>query len=99
MPGDLTHESFAACLNQKCRVQPDSGTLEMELIECRKLSPGGKTNQGHREPFSLIFRGPRAPILPQRIYRFDFAQLGPLEIFIVPIGPDESGMRYEAIFT
>jgi hypothetical protein len=27
------------------------------------------------------------------------AQLGAMEIFLVPIGPDEGGMRYEAIFT
>jgi hypothetical protein len=37
--------------------------------------------------------------LPQRIYRLEHAALDPLEIFIVPIGPDAEGMRYQAVFT
>ncbi|MDX6508976.1 MAG: hypothetical protein QOG81_728, partial [Gaiellaceae bacterium] len=37
--------------------------------------------------------------LPQQIYRFDHDELGTLEIFIVPIGTDEGGVRYEAVFT
>jgi len=36
--------------------------------------------------------------LPQRMYNFDLGQLGSFDIFIVPIGPDSSGMRYEAVF-
>jgi hypothetical protein len=97
MIAGLTHEAFAKCLNQKCQLHHGLVKLEMELIECRKLGAPGP-NQGQREPFALLFRGPRGPILPQRTYQFDFGQLGTLEIFIVPIGPDESGMQYEAIF-
>ena len=52
-----------------------------------------------RVPFSLLFLGPRDPILPQRIYRFDDEQLGAFEMFIVPIGRDDRGVEYEAIFT
>jgi hypothetical protein len=47
----------------------------------------------------LLFRGPRTPVLPQRIYRLEHAVMGPLEIFLVPIGPDAEGMRYQAVFT
>lgn len=36
--------------------------------------------------------------LPQATYRIENANLGVLEVFLVPIGPDESGMRYEATF-
>ena len=84
-------------MNQTCQVHLGSNSLEMQLVECRKLSIPGRSD-GSREPFALLFRGPKTPVLPQRMYRFDFEQLGAVEIFIVPIGPDDFGMQYEAIF-
>lgn len=52
-----------------------------------------------RLPFTLTFHGNhRGGYLPQQIWHFDHDVLGPLEIFIVPIGPDSEGMRYEAVF-
>jgi hypothetical protein len=32
------------------------------------------------------------------MYELDFGELGLLEMFIVPIGPEGDGMRYEAVF-
>jgi hypothetical protein len=54
---------------------------------------------GGRQPFSLIFRGPREPLLPQAIYPLAHASLGVLEIFIVPIARDAESVSYQAIFT
>jgi Domain of unknown function (DUF6916) len=48
--------------------------------------------------FSVVFRGPREPVLPQAIYRVGHEQMGVLEIFLVPLGPDEDGIGYEAVF-
>lgn len=93
---DLTYEVFAKLVNQKFSLVHDSGKLEVELIECKIA--GARAPAGHREPFSLIFRGPAQPLLPQRIYRFDFGEAGSSDIFIVPIGSDAAGMRYEAVF-
>jgi hypothetical protein len=45
------------------------------------------------EPFDL-----RVPPLPQHIYALEHTSLGKLELFLVPIGPDERGMRYQAVF-
>ena len=45
-----------------------------------------------------MFRGPGEPVLAQRIYPLDNQTLGRLEIFLVPIGPDDEGMRYQAVF-
>ena len=53
---------------------------------------------GMREPFTLLFRGPRERVLLQGVYRLEHAELGPLDIFLVPIEPDANGPRYEAIF-
>jgi len=79
------------------QVHHGDGTLDFELIDCRAQGQG-RPGQGHREPFCLVFRGPGAPVLPQRTYKIESSHLGTLEIFIVPIGPDELGMKYEAIF-
>lgn len=59
-----------------------------------------------RTPFALVFHGPSEPVLPQGMYRLEHQDLGVLELFLVPIGPDlpaepegrPAGMRYEAVF-
>jgi hypothetical protein len=53
----------------------------------------------NREQFSLVFREPSGVVLPQMIYRVEHDELGAFELFLVPIGPDAEGMRYEAVFT
>jgi hypothetical protein len=45
----------------------------------------------------LTFRGPREPLLRQRMYPLHHPSLGKLELFLVPIGPDASGQRYQTI--
>ena len=73
------------------------------LAEATPLTvPGEVPNAALRpDPFALLFHGPLAPIAPQQIYEMNHPQLGKVEIFIVPIGPDKKtrqNMRYEAIF-
>jgi hypothetical protein len=48
--------------------------------------------------FSLLFTGPREWTLPQRIYRLEHPTLGVLEVFLVPIGQDNRGFLYQAVF-
>jgi hypothetical protein len=71
------------------------GAIELVLAAAQRVGkwPGG------RDPFRLSLRGPAEPVLPQAIYRLEHADLGALDIFIVPIGHDADGTTYEAIFT
>jgi len=94
----LTSADFSAHLNQKfhIRYQPET-TLEVELIEVTKL---GAEDMPGRRPFSLTFRSSqRNSYLPQHVYTLEHNQLEKMELFLVPLGPDEVGMRYEAVFT
>jgi hypothetical protein len=50
------------------------------------------------EPFSLILRGPATPFLPQGTYALRHPRLGPIELFLVPIGRDAQAARYEVTF-
>ncbi|HWQ11952.1 MAG TPA: hypothetical protein VNL77_04085 [Roseiflexaceae bacterium] len=105
----LTSADFAPYLNQAFRLYPGPYTpdgspagapLPLELVSVTDLGdppPAGAPLR--RRPFSLLFRASSTGHLPQRIYVLEHERLGRLDIFLVPIGPDQLGMRYEAIFT
>jgi hypothetical protein len=73
--------------------EPASIELVLESATAVGSWPGG------RQPFSLIFHGPRDPLLAQAIYRFEHEALGALEIFVVPLGQSAEHTTYEAVFT
>ena len=97
----LTVATFADRVHETFRIDADGTPVDVELIEVTDLTSRGGPEAGKREraPFSIVFRGPREPVPPQRIYRLEHAEIGAFELFLVPIGPDAQGMRYEAIFT
>jgi len=65
----------------------------MNLID---LANGHSSPQ--QEQFSLRFRGDRNQVFPQRIYPMKHDSIGDFDLFLVPIGRDESGTFYEAVF-
>lgn len=94
----LTKEYFEEHRNTPFRIRLANGqALELVLADIDLYGPN-PASAPRPEPFSLIFIGPPDRVLPQRIYPLEHDQLGTLEIFIVPIGPDHRGMRYEAAF-
>jgi hypothetical protein len=93
----LTKETFEPVKGDVFQLSLGEGaTLPLELSAV--LGTGLK-GAAAREQFSLHFRGPIAPALDQRIYRLEHAQLGVLDIFLVPIRRDAFQMTYEAVFT
>jgi hypothetical protein len=97
MLDSVTLASFTECLGTP--FQLDAGealALDLTLIEATATAYSRRANG---EPsFSLIFRGPMRPILFQQIYRLNHRLLGVMELFLVPIGPDQTGMGYQVIF-
>ena len=92
----LTAETFDPLCESRFRIvfAPESA-IEATLA---RVSRWGSTEDGHRQPFTLYFLGPLNPILPQRIYRLEHEALQPLDVFLVPTGPDRGQMGYEAVF-
>lgn len=91
---NLTKEMFAESLNTKFRVQPEgSDAIEIELAE---LNEGVSTPT--QEQFALLFRGPHNSFLPQMIYHLEHEKLGEFDLFLVPVGRDQNGFQYEAVF-
>ena len=72
--------------------------LALTLSEITPLGDAPAGGGAHRAPFSLLFHGPASPLIPQRTYRVEHETLGAFDLFLVPLGPDRAGQRYEAVF-
>lgn len=70
-----------------------AGDFVLELVEI--FEPPSMPRQ---ERFSLTFIGPSEPLLQQGTYELQHEAMGSLNLFLVPIGKDERGIRYEAVF-
>jgi hypothetical protein len=94
----LQSSDFRPHLHQNFRVRPDGmEPLDLELIDVSELDAAG--SERGRRPFALHFLGPISQqYLTQGTFALEHAQLGRLQIFIVPLGPENQRMRYEAIF-
>ncbi len=93
---------FADHVGERFRIVLDQeNSLEVELIEAKALKCHVTEDDPEylrRDPFCLLFRGPKDSYLPQRIYAVEHSTVGMLEIFLVPVMPDRHGSRFEAIF-
>ena len=90
---------FLPFIGQPFWVSLESGErYELTLAAVQDL--GDAYTPGGRRPFSLTFTNPRKDAnLPQATYSLEYVKLGAFELFLVPLGPDQAGMRYEAVFT
>lgn len=98
----VTVNTFGPLIRSDFRILVDESSwleVTLEAVEAAGLQAADAARAaGRREPFSIVFRGPVEPVLPQRIYRLEHAELGELELFLVPIAQDADGTRYEAVF-
>jgi hypothetical protein len=71
----------------------DAQSAELELLSVTDVGSSAQQAQ-----FSLVFLGPNEAPIGQGTYRIVHDKLGALDLFLVPIGMDKTGVRYEAIF-
>lgn len=94
----FTCETFQPHMGDTFRLHLDAPPpLDVVLTEASELPVSSP--QRPRAPFSIVFRGPPTVVLPQRIYAVEHPGIGTFELFLVPIGSDDEGVRYEAVFT
>lgn len=106
----LNAEDFRGSQGTRFRLTggpPESGSpvsVDIELVDVTEhAAPAPGT---FRAPFSLLFRGPLEPVMPQGIYRLEHEHIGTLELFVVPVQPDGpllpgralTVMHYETVF-
>jgi hypothetical protein len=101
----LTIDDFQNRLGETFQVTPTLGGEAFEL-ELRRADPSpfaeeeGKEGQQERErdPFSIEFHSRTPDHVPQQIFEVEHEKLGKFDLFLVPLGPDAEGHRYEAVF-
>ena len=90
----MTAATFSEVLNTKFHFHlPSSDVVELELTKVDELD-----STPRQERFSLLFQGPLDQVLSQGMYRVEHNQLDTVDLFIVPIAKEETGMVYEAAF-
>jgi hypothetical protein len=94
MPAQLTKTIFEQHLNTKFWLRGDEA--QSHAIDLIELADGHNTLR--QEQFSLLFRGDRNYVFPQQIFPLKHDAIGELELFLVPVGRDETGTFYEAVF-
>lgn len=97
----FTYDDFADRVGEQFTVAlPDGGRLALRLAEVTKgAEPGGEAPDGTtRQQFSLLFRGPADPQLTQGLWELEHDRLDRVALFLVALGPDAEGPRYEAAF-
>jgi hypothetical protein len=96
-------EVFEQQLGTAFRIFPDQ-TETPQVVHLSKVTRSqtmaqpGLDSAKPSPVISLIFRGPSGPGLPQNTYRVEHAQLGEFPLFLVPIGPNQGAVCYQAIF-
>jgi hypothetical protein len=99
----LTAQHFQEIQGTPFKVVHGPTTHELKLVNVTEFPDAAQGT--FRKPFSVLFHGPLEPVLPQATHRLEHEHLGVLEVFMVPVGPNEpapgekpTAMRYEAVF-
>lgn len=96
MSAPLTEAEFSKHLNTKFHLAGEAG-VDLELVEVKAYASQPHEHDG-MERFSIFFIGPDKPFLQQKIYSFEHEQMGGMDLFLVPVAQEGSGIRYEAVF-
>lgn len=90
---ELTLDEFKAREGESFSLVLGERTIPFSLTAVRTLPESGRKGGA----FVLDWKGPYEPVLPQDIYALRHGDED-YEIFIVPVGRDRTGTRYEAVF-
>lgn len=98
--GTFTVEMAQPFIDKVFTIAVHENELQLKLLEVAAIDVRARrrTQVPKRAPFSLFFLGPREPILPQGMYTLRNEEVSFESLFIVPIGRDETGTEYEAVF-
>ena len=95
---EVTVETFAGREGERFSIRFADTTLDLTLVEVERMpEEWGRTE--HREAFSVTFEGTLDPALGQQVWPLDHDELGRLDVFLAPLGPEGESMRYQAVFT
>jgi hypothetical protein len=91
----LTPADFEPHVGREFATEANGKRVDLKLAEIERLGAARRIGGA----FSLLFLSAPGPFLPQGIYSMHHPALGPLELFIVPLGPKDGANSYQVIFT
>lgn len=90
---------FSDFMNTRFTIEVDaSRAVSAELVEASALTNTYTLEDSPREPFTLVFKLEDGVELPQRSYVVNHPNVGPNEMFLVPIFYPKKGRYLQAIF-
>lgn len=93
----LDHDTASAMAGEAFTIKTDAGEpAVLTLVSVDRLG-GDSPREGG--PFAMLFETVRGPSLAQQTCRLERGEGEALDVFLVPLGPGEAGMRYEAVFS
>ncbi|ABQ05709.1 DUF6916 family protein [Flavobacterium johnsoniae] len=94
----LSADNFNSLLNAVFTIKfSEEIQLDAELISVTEFNSYSPLQ---RTPFSLVFRTQQKnEYYQQGIFTVIHPEEGNLELFLTPLGFDEAGMKYEAVFS
>lgn len=90
----LAREDFVQLSPGSLGIDYQGNRVALDVVETRELPAGSPRHS----PFAVVLTGPLSPVLPQGTYALFHPARGRLDLFLVPIGRDAGGTRYEIIF-
>lgn len=88
----LEHAALASLTGSTVRAEVAGTMVELTIDEVSDPVVVGGFGS-----FAVLLTGPPEPI-EQATYRMHHAALGDFDLFVVPVGRDERGVQYEAVF-
>lgn len=87
---------FSPLVGEAFEAHASDGTVALTLVEALALpsQPGAP----REEPFSLLFRAAPDCLLGQGTVRLEHGGIGTVDLFLVPMRPDQNGTYFEAVF-
>ena len=94
----LTHHDFLPHLNSTFIIHYSADDSFEAIL--KDVSTLGTRPENRRWPFALVLQTPfNDRYLNQAIYRIEHAEIGTMDLFLVPNGPDGEAFNYEVVFT
>ena len=90
----LGYSDFESCVSESWLLLRPEGDVPLILNSVKMLKSGTRTGGS----FSLLFSGPKEPLLEQDIHRLQDGESKAMDVFLVPVGQTSDATLYEVIF-
>ena len=96
MSVELRDEAFEPHVGSAFTATPSLDGFEALELELASVEESPHARPDH-PAFSLLFLSRAADHLPQQIFTLSHPEVGELDLFLVPLGPKDGRMQYEAV--